>query len=139
MPNPEIDLVAFSFLKNTLYLIEVKSYFNSHGVIYNDVAQKTSWDKYKILTDPKLQKIVNERLKSIYIESGLCNVNTEIKYGLIAGKIRKQERNKFIEYFSKKEWLFWGPQELKEKLKKVSNGDYRDNPIFAVAKILFQQ
>jgi len=74
-PRPEIDIVAFDVINNSVFLIEVKSFIDSGGVVYEKVIENNKFPtgKYKILTSKLYQDIIISRLKSDWISAGLIN------------------------------------------------------------------
>ena len=52
--RPEIDIVAYNTISDPIYLLEVKSYLDSPGVVYEHVAmeQDEQTGRYKLLTAP---------------------------------------------------------------------------------------
>ncbi|MEM6644110.1 MAG: hypothetical protein AAF616_14105 [Bacteroidota bacterium] len=139
MPRPEIDLVAFKPLENTLFLIECKSYFDSAGVVYENLyTRNLEKDRYKILTWGEYQKVVSETLKLDFVDHGLINSSTKIGFGLIAGKIKNGDEESIRKLAKERDWKFWGPNELYKLAKKMSRDGYADNPYHILAKIIFR-
>lgn len=142
-PRPEIDIVAFDPKLNTIYLLEVKSFLDSSGVVYEHVAinQKKQSGRYKLLTSENFRKVISERLLADWIKKGTITNKTSVKYGLIAGKVHSDRKNPNREqdlkkYFLDKEWLFWGPTEIKEKMVKLAEKGYENNAVTIATKIL---
>ena len=144
-PRPEIDIVAYDVKENKLYLIEVKSYLDSPGVRYNDVVtiQKKQSGRFKILTCSNYQKVIEKRLLEDWRIVGQIPLNIKFRYGLVAGKIHSKKKNTnaeedLVEYFAKKDWLFWGPKAIKERMKKLVEKGYENNEATIVSKILLK-
>ncbi|MGQ9706986.1 MAG: hypothetical protein ACUVWP_08350 [bacterium] len=78
MPNPILDIVAFSAGDNELLLVEIKSFLDSTGVSFGGISGKDKGDakRYKLFTNDDYRKIVSERLKDDYQRKGLINENT---------------------------------------------------------------
>lgn len=137
MPRPEIDIVAYNPRQNSLKLIEAKSYLNSRGVYFSHIERREpKWDKYKLLTYNDYQEVVSTNLKTDFIRRGLITEDTKIQFGLIAGRLHMAEKNDFYSLAKSRNWFFWGPNELKIKLKAISSLGYEDNPYSMVIKLL---
>ena len=95
--------------------------------------------RYKLLTSQNYRDTLGNKLKEIFISNGRINKETKISYGLIAGKIYKQEEIEFEKYFDKKNWFFWGPKTIKEKLLELARKGYEDNSITMTVKLLVAQ
>jgi len=139
-PRPEIDIIAYSCKENLLYLIEAKSYIDSLGVQKNDLVLEHDIQegRYKLLTSKIYRDVVSKRLKNDFIVKGFINKNTKIHFGLIAGKIHKNEYLEIKKIFDKKKWLFWGPEDIKQKLINLSKKGYEDNSVTMTAKLLLK-
>ena len=107
-PRPEIDIAAFVVISNTVYLLEVKSFLDSPGVYFDQVAieQDEQSGRYKLLTAKNYRSVLSERLKKDWCESGHIGKETKISFGLVAGKIYRNQEKEIQEYFDKKGWLF---------------------------------
>ncbi len=70
-PRPEIDIAAYKVNTDTLYLLEVKSFLDSPGVYYDEVAieQDEQSGRYKLLTTKNYRQVLSERLKQDWCES----------------------------------------------------------------------
>lgn len=137
-PRPEIDIVAYDLKANTLFLLEVKSYLDSPGVDYKEVAidQGEQTGRYKLLTARNYREVLSKRLHSDWCKSGHINSRTKILFGLIAGKIYRNKETEMQNYFDKKGWLFWGPSLIKNKIIKLAEKGYENNTVTIAAKIL---
>ena len=71
-PRPEIDIVAFNTTTDTIYLLEVKSYLDSPGVVYEHVAieQDEQSGRYKLLTAKNYRETLAKRLHEDWSKSG---------------------------------------------------------------------
>jgi len=139
-PRPEIDIIAFNLKNNTLFLIEVKSFFDSRGVVFSELQKKSDIQKgrYKLLTSDKYRNIISKRLFEDLNKKGLINTKTKISYGLIAGNVYQNKESEIKEYFNSKKWLFWGPSEIKSKVIKLSSKGYENNPVTIASKIILR-
>lgn len=136
-PRPEMDIVAYRVKDNSLLILEVKSFLNSPGVYYEHVVSKdTRFDGYKILTGEDYQNVVSTRLIADFVSDGLIAAIPKIQFGLIAGKIAKNRYDDFYLLAKERNWFFWGPKELKERVIELQNCLYEDNPFVITSKIL---
>ncbi len=137
-PRPEIDIAAFDVVANTLYLLEVKSFLDSPGVCYDEVVidQDEQSGRYKLLTAKYYRDVLATRLHEDWCKSGHIKPSTKISFGLIAGKIYRNQEKEMQEYFDNKGWLFWGPTVIREKLIKLAEKGYENNTVTIAAKIL---
>lgn len=138
LPRPEVDIVAYSISENIIFLLEVKSFFDSNGVYYEHVANDNEVrdGKYKLLTSHQYRDILVHRLKEDWVRSGIINDKTAVSFGLIAGKIHKNKDEDFENYFKDKGWFFWGPKDVKDKVVKLSQKGYEDDMMVITSKIL---
>ena len=137
-PRPEIDIAAYDVKTDTLYLLEVKSFLDSPGVCYDEVAieQDQQSGRYKLLTAKNYRSVLSQRLKKDWCESGYIGKNTKISFGLVAGKIYRNQEKEMQLYFIKRGWLFWGPTLIREKIIKLAEKGYENNSVTIAAKIL---
>ena len=137
-PRPEIDIVAFDVINNTVFLIEVKSFIDSGGVVYEKVVENNKFPtgKYKILTSKLYQDTIISRLKNDWISADLINKKTKFSFGLIAGNIYKNKEDELIKHFNKNNWFFWGPTIIKQKLIELSKKGYENSTITIVTKLM---
>jgi len=142
-PRPEIDIVALDQSSNALYLLEVKSFLDSSGVVFEQVTENQEQQKgrYKLLTSENYRKVISARLLEDWIKIGTITKDTKVNFGLIAGKVHNDKKNPNREtdlrnYFLKKKWLFWGPTEIKDKIGKLAAKGYENNAVTIVTKIL---
>lgn len=139
-PRPEIDLVAFDIRANKIFLLEVKSFLDSTGVKYQDVTQIQTEQagRYKLLTSENYRRVLAERLRTDWLQSGHINRQTQIGFGLIAGNVYMHQDESLEKYFTDKGWLFWGPQKIKEKVRQLSDKGYENNAVTIAAKLLMR-
>jgi hypothetical protein len=142
MPRPEIDLVAFSSKEDKLILIEAKSFLDSYGVRFNNIVDLKSVgaERYKLLNDKKFQKVVIRQIRKDFLRAGLIKSSTKIRLGLAAGKIcsrsKVSDQPAIEKYFRKKEWFLLSPQEIKERLLRLSKTGWENNVIHQVVKLV---
>lgn len=137
-PRPEIDIVAYNSIKKTLYLIEVKSFLDSPGVVFEHVIaqQDVQFGRYKLLTSQKYRDVLVKRLLCDWIEGGLIAEDTNVNFGLVAGKVYRNRGDELRQNFDSRGWLFWGPEQIKEKLRLLASKGYENNVVTIVAKLL---
>jgi len=141
MPRPEIDLVALKVKDNELLLVEVKSFLDSQGVYFghNDIGDfppdKEATKRYRLLADNNFQKIVTKRLKDQFLKDGLINNKTKIKYALAVGKFYPNSELDTKAHFSKKGWILFTPQQIKETIRALSKKGWEDNLVVMTAKL----
>lgn len=140
-PRPEIDIVAYDVMADTVYLLEVKSYLDSPGVRLKEVAieQKEQSGRYKLLTAKKYREVLSNRLMKDLHESGHITNRTEVSFGLIAGKIYRNQEIEMQKYFDQRGWLFWGPSIIREKIGGLAENRYENNAVTIAAKILLRE
>src|SRR5690242_3655348 len=106
-PRWELDIIAYHARKNTLHVVECKSYLDSVGVpaaAFTDKDSETA-HRYKLFNEPILRKVVFERLSKQLVEIGACRKNPRIQLALACGKIKSQaDRVKIRAHFKKKGW-----------------------------------
>jgi hypothetical protein len=140
-PRWEIDLVAYKPKNNELFVIECKSYLDSHGVSSNSFGIGTqSKDHYKLFNDNNLRKVVFRRLKKEMLKSGLCREGLKIKFCLVAGKIRsKFDLENLKTLFNKNKWLLFDDAWIRKELLRVSELGYEDDVGTITAKLLLRK
>jgi len=78
------------------------------------------------------------QLKEDLITYGMALSDTSIQIGLAAGNVYGKDEPAIRELFNKKDWLFWGPTEIREKLKILSDSGYSNDTATMVSKILLR-
>ncbi len=137
-PRPEIDIVPYNTATDKIYLLEVKSYLHSPGVVYEQVAieQDEQSGRYKLLTAKNYRDTLAKRLHADWCKSGHIRKCTKISFGLIAGKVYRNREPELREYFENQGWLFWGPAEIKSRILRLSEKGFENNSVTIAAKIL---
>ncbi len=140
MPTPEIDIVAYKAKNNELLLIEVKSLLDSYGVHYEAVAgiNQKEGKRYKLFTNDLFRQIVTDRLKEEYLQLGLINERTKIRYALAAGKIHNEwDEMNIAKHFSdvRRQWILFSPKQIKNKIKEFANKGWEDDVVIMTAKL----
>lgn len=139
-PRPEIDIVAYDRSEDTLYLIEVKSYIDSNGVKIEDltVEYEIQEGRYKLLTCQNYRNVIKKRLRNQMIKRKYITQETKLNFGLIAGNIHKNNYKEIKKLYNSKNWFFWGPEEIKDKIRELSKKGYEDNAVIMTAKLLLK-
>jgi hypothetical protein len=141
MPRPDIDLVALNVRSNELLLIEVKSLLDSYGVYFEAVSDEKDKlaERYRLFTDSKYRKIVTNRLREAYLKQGLINEQTTINYGLAAGNIHSGNELHIRAHFLRKGWKLFTPEQIKERVKRLSTKGWEDDLITMTAKLILKK
>lgn len=137
-PRPEIDIAALNLKQNKLYLLEVKSFLDSKGVVYEAITEHHAVPKgrYKLLTSLKYRNAIKKQLKKEFINSGFIKRGTKISFGLVAGNVHQNKEKEIKEYCDKCGWLFWGPNDIVKELNQLSEKGYENNAVTMVTKLL---
>jgi hypothetical protein len=140
MPRPEIDLLGFKPDENHIIALEAKSYLDSPGVRVNDLKQKHELPegRYKLFTCDNYREIVFNRLKKDLVEIGMATNEVSISLGLAAGNVYQSKSKEIKDFFAEKDWLFWSPEDIKEKVLKLASKGYENEPAIITAKILMR-
>jgi hypothetical protein len=136
MPRPEIDILAYKPADNELLWIECKSYLDSYGVWYGSfLPNGKGAESYKIFTDANYRKIASERLLVQAVQSDMVLPNANLRFCLVAGKVRKQGREDLHSYFESQNWTFYDELWLKQQLNDLAQIGYENNIAVMVAKL----
>lgn len=139
-PRWEIDLVAYSASRNELLALECKSYLDSGGVHAAHFAPGSKYaHRYKLFHDPVLRGTVLERLRSQFVERGLCAADVRVRLGLIHAHATSHNAALLAGIFQANGWLLFGPEWVKDHLQRLSAGSYENNTAAVVAKLLLRQ
>ncbi len=81
-PRPEIDIVAYDVNMETVYLLEVKSYLDSPGVRYDEVAIEEAKQSglHKLLTAKNYRNVLVAIVKRDWLNQGLIGSKTKFFY-----------------------------------------------------------
>ena len=139
-PRPEIDILAFDFARNVVNVLEVKSYLDSSGVRLGDLKQTFDWPKgrYKLFTCALYERVVLNRLKIQLMQSGMANVDTTLRLGLVFGNIYSKDAAAIASYARSKRWFFWSSRGVQRRLKQQAERQYENDPAIISAKILLR-
>ena len=77
---------------------------------------------------------------------GMANSDTTVKLGLAAGKVYQKkseppmtQSNLMKEFLEKNDFVFWSPEDIRKKVKALSERAYENDPAIITAKILFPE
>ncbi len=138
MPRPELDLLALNFEQNEVLVVEAKSFLDSPGVRVEDLEQEhdTPEGRYKLFTSERYRTTVFKRLLLQLCSNGMANAETTITLALAAGKVYRNRTAELQELFLTKGFIFWSPEEIKEKVTALAKRGYENDPAIITAKIL---
>jgi hypothetical protein len=141
MPRPELDLLALNFEQNEVLVVEAKSFLDSPGVRVEDLEQEhdTPEGRYKLFTSERYRKTVFKKLLLQLCGNGMANATTTISLALAAGNVYKGQTAAIQELFLTKGFIFWSPEEIKEKVTALAKRGYENDPAIITAKILFRR
>ena len=140
IPRPEIDLLGLDFSNNKVIAVEAKSYLDSTGVKLTHLQKEyeVPEGKYKLFTSENYRSVVLQRLKQDLVEIGMANSKTKITLGFAVGKIYKKQSEPIRKLMEDKGWLFWSPEDIKEKIIALAEKGYENDPMMITAKILLR-
>jgi hypothetical protein len=140
MPRPDLDLLALNFGENEVLVVEAKSFLDSPGVRAEDLEQKHDIPdgRYKLFTSERYRKTVFKRLLLQLCGNGMANARTTITLALAAGKVYKGQSAVIQELFLTRGFIFWSPEEIKEKVTALAKKGYQDDAAVLTAKILLK-
>lgn len=140
IPRPEMDLLALDFAQNKVMVLEAKSYLDSPGVKLSELNQEYEIPegRYKLFTCKNYRKIVLSRLHQDLIEQGMANTETRLTLGLVAGNVYQGKSEEVRIYMEEKGWLFWSPDDIKQKVVQLAQLGYENDPAIITAKILMR-
>ena len=140
IPRPEIDLLAFNQKKNHVYALEAKSYLDSPGVKFPELQEEYEipTGRYKLFTCKNYRCIVLNRLKSDLIEANMADTETTISLGLVAGNVYQNRNDEIRAFFDTQGWMFWSPENVRDKVNALAEKGYENEPAIITAKILMR-
>ncbi len=68
----------------------------------------------------------------------MSNSKVQISLGLAAGNVYQSKSNEIEEIFQRRNWLFWSPEYIKEKVCALAAKGYENEPAIITAKILMR-
>jgi hypothetical protein len=131
---------AFNFSENKVIALEAKSFLDSPGVSLDQLKEEhdVPEGRYKLFTSERYRTIVLSRLLSDLSASGMADFKTKITLGLAAGKVYQGRSESIREFMSAKDWLFWSPEDIKQKVTALAVRGYENDPAIITAKILMR-
>lgn len=140
IPRPEIDLLALHYSRNEVLVLEAKSFLDSPGVKLAQLQEvhEEPEGRYKLFTSQRYRSVVLSRLLQDLIVCGMANADTKISLGLAAGKVYQGQSGPIREFMEKKKWLFWSPEDIKQKVTALAERGYENDPAIITAKILMR-
>ena len=140
-PRWELDIVAYSGRDNILRVVECKSYLDSRGVVLRafDGSNEKDAERYKLFVDGQLRKVVFERLRRQFADSGACLPNATIKLCLACGRIASDaDRGGLHKHFAERGWDLLDERWLRARLKIMSDRGYENQVSAVVARLLLK-
>jgi hypothetical protein len=138
-PRWELDVVAYRGSDNILRVAECKSFLDSIGVQQTGFDSSTDDSKrYKLFNEPDLRRVIFNRLRQQFAESGACRPDAEVRLALVCGKIKESSRSWLREHFQRQDWDLWDEVWLKEKLQRMSKQSYENQVSTVVSKLLLR-
>jgi hypothetical protein len=140
IPRPEIALLAPDFTKNEVLALEVKSFLDSPGVRLASLQEEHEIPegRFKLFTSERYRTVVLARLLQDLIHRGMANSQTTVRLGLAAGKVYQGKSESLREHMEKNNWVFWSPEDIKQKVMALAKRDYENDPAIITAKILMR-
>jgi len=140
IPRPEIDILAYKPENDSIITFEAKSYLDSPGVKLSEieVEYKIPQGRYKLFTCANYRKIVFKRLKIDLEEIGMGTSKTNITLGLAAGNVYQSKSEDVRSLFATKGWVFWSPEDIRDKVTSLASKGYENEPSIITAKILMR-
>lgn len=141
IPRPEIDILAFKPKENRIIAFEAKSYLDSPGVKLAELQKsyEVPEGRYKLFTCDRYRNIVFSRMKQDLIDLGMGTPQTEITLGLAAGNVYQSKSEEIRALFNSRNWDFLSPEDIQEKVTKLAERDYENEPSIITAKILMRR
>ena len=138
LPQPEIDIIAYSPKDNLLKWVECKSYLDSRGVTYSGLSgkDKRTATRYRAFTDSNYRKIVSKVLVKQLVTEGLTLPRPKVRYCLVAGRIATEsDREKLHQHFKTNGWILYDERWLASRLDELSEIGYEDDVAVIVATL----
>lgn len=140
-PRWELDIVAYNGRDNLLRIVECKSYFDSVGVkaCCFDGTSPDHAKRYKLFNEPKLRRVVFNRLCLQLAAAGACRDAPEVRLSLACGKVRNEiDRAAIRAHFEGQGWDLWDEPWLRERLQRMARQGYENQVSAVVSKLLLR-
>ncbi|KAA3613618.1 MAG: hypothetical protein D8M58_17200 [Calditrichaeota bacterium] len=140
IPRPEIDIVGYRANTNELLVLEVKSFLDSVGVRFKELAEnfEIPTGRYKMFTCKKYREVVFKRLVSDLVEKQLILPEPKLSFGLAAGNIFIKEQEQLKTFFKAKSWVLYTPQMITKAIEKLAHIPYENDPYVISSKIMMK-
>jgi hypothetical protein len=117
-PRPEIDMLAFHLGRNEVLALDVKAFLDSPGVKLAHLLEEheVPAGRHKLFTSERYRTIVLARLLQDLIAAGMANAQTQVRLGMVVGKVNQGQSEAIRELIEAKGWLFWSPDDIKQKV-----------------------
>jgi hypothetical protein len=77
-------------------------------------------------------------LRRTLIDKRLWAEGARLELGLVAGKVYQQREMELAQWFGTKGWFFWGPSEVRNRVKALAAMGYENEPSIITAKLLLR-
>lgn len=134
-PRWELDVVAYNPLKNVLWIVECKSFLDSHGVRAAAFREGSRTSRFKLFNEPKTRETVFEALKRQWTAEKLILPKPDVTLCLAAGKIAG-DAEELRQVFQSNNWKLIEPDWISQQLKEMSHRRYQNSVIMMTAKLL---
>lgn len=138
IPRPEIDLLALHLARDEIIAFEAKSFLDSPGVRVEDLQEEHEppEGRYKLFTSKTYRAVVLSRLHQDLIQFGMAKSSTRIRLGLAAGNVYQDKSAVLREFMEARQWVFWSPEDIRQKVTALAARGYENDPVIITAKIL---
>lgn len=117
-PKPEIDMLAYHPGRQELLVLEVKAYQDTPGVKLAQMQEvhEVPTGRFKLFTSDLYRQVVFTRLQQQLLELGQISDQTQLRLGLIPGKVNQGQSEALRALMQERDWFFWSPDEVKAKV-----------------------
>lgn len=91
-----------------------------------------------MFTSRRYRSIVLSRLLVDLVSSGMANQSTKISVGLAAGIVYRGESESITNFMSANAWMFWSPEDIKQKVTALAERGYENDAAIITAQILMR-
>jgi hypothetical protein len=78
-------------------------------------------------------------LKPDLVRAKMANKETTITLGLVAGNVYQSRSDDIRNLFDENGWLFWSPEDVRDKVNALALLGYENEPSIITAKILMRK